>query len=133
VDIERLTHKSQEALQRAAGTATDRSHPEVGTAHLLSALLEQSDGVVLPLLNQLGVTPATLRARTHELLDATSAAYGASGNPTVAQPLRRVLDAAEEEMTQLGDSYVSTEHLLLALVEAGDRTSEGADRAGRHT
>jgi ATP-dependent Clp protease ATP-binding subunit ClpB len=123
VDIERLTHKSQEALQRAAGTATDRSHPEVGTAHLLSALLEQSDGVVLPLLNQLGVTPATLRARTHELLDATSAAYGASGNPTVTAGLRRVLDAAEQEMTQLGDSYVSTEHLLLALVDAGDRTS----------
>jgi ATP-dependent Clp protease ATP-binding subunit ClpB len=124
VDIERLTHKSQEALQRAAGTATDRSHPEVGTAHLLSALLEQADGVVLPLLNQLGVTPATLRTRTHELLEATNAAYGASGNPTVSQTLRRVLDAAETEMSQLGDSYVSTEHLLLALVDAGDRTSK---------
>ncbi|WP_368071106.1 ATP-dependent chaperone ClpB [Nitriliruptor sp.] len=118
-----MTHKSQEALQRAAGTARERSHPEVGTAHLLSALLEQSDGVVLPLLNQLGVTPATLRSRTHELLEATSAAYGASGEVRLSQGLQQVLEAAHREAVQLGDSYVSTEHLLLALIDGGDRTA----------
>ncbi|MEX1164145.1 MAG: ATP-dependent chaperone ClpB [Nitriliruptor sp.] len=123
MDLERMTHKSQEALQRAAGTARERSHPEVGTAHLLSALLEQSDGVVLPLLNQLGVTPATLRSRTHELLEATSAAYGASGEVRLSQGLQQVLEAAHREAVQLGDSYVSTEHLLLALIDGGDRTA----------
>ncbi|MEX1178761.1 MAG: ATP-dependent chaperone ClpB [Nitriliruptor sp.] len=124
MDLDRLTHKSQEALQRAGGTARERSHPEVGTAHLLSALLEQSDGVVLPLLNQLGVTPATLRARTHQLLDETNAAYGSSGDVRIAPGLQRVLEAAHREAVQLGDSYVSTEHLLLAMIDGGDRTAK---------
>ncbi|WP_083441283.1 ATP-dependent chaperone ClpB [Nitriliruptor alkaliphilus] len=124
MDLDRLTHKSQEALQRAGGIARERSHPEVGTAHLLAALLEQADGVVLPLLQKLGVTPTTLRNRVHELLTETSAAYGASGEVSLAQSLVRVLEAAHREAVQLGDSYVSTEHLLLALIEAGDRISK---------
>jgi ATP-dependent Clp protease ATP-binding subunit ClpB len=124
VDLERLTHKSQEALQRAAGIARERSHPEVGTVHLLAALLEQAEGVVLPLLQKLGVTPTTLRNRVNEQLEATSAAYGASGEVTLAQPLVRVLEASHREAVQLGDSYVSTEHLLLALVDAEDRTAK---------
>jgi ATP-dependent Clp protease ATP-binding subunit ClpB len=124
VDLERLTTRSQEALQRAAGTARDRSHTEVGTAHLLSALLEQSDGVVFSLLQRLGVTPTTLRNRTHELLARTSAAHGATGEPAIGQGLRRVLEAAEREAEQLGDSYISVEHLLLALIDEDDRTSK---------
>jgi ATP-dependent Clp protease ATP-binding subunit ClpB len=52
--MDQLTHKSQEALRRAVAIATERKHTEVGTAHLLSALLEQTDGVVLPLLTRLG-------------------------------------------------------------------------------
>jgi ATP-dependent Clp protease ATP-binding subunit ClpB len=123
VEFDRLTHKSQEALQRAAGLARERNHPEVGTAHLLTALLEQSDGVVLPLVQKLGVTPTTLRNRVAEVLQATPAAYGASGEVTIGAGLRRVLETATEEARQLGDDYVSTEHLLLALAAAGDRTA----------
>jgi ATP-dependent Clp protease ATP-binding subunit ClpB len=123
MDLDRLTHKSQEALQRAAGLARERSHPEVGTAHLLTALLEQSDGVVLPLVQKLGVTPTTLRNRTAELLQAAPAAYGASGQVSIGAGLQRVLEAAVQEALHLGDAYVSTEHLLLALAEAGDRTA----------
>jgi ATP-dependent Clp protease ATP-binding subunit ClpB len=123
MELDRLTHRSQEALQRAAGMATDRKHTEVGTAHLLAALLEQADGVVLSLLSKLGVTPTTLRNRTAELLDATSAAYGSSGQPTLSRALVRVLTAAEEEAGKLGDDYVSTEHLLLGLATNSDRTA----------
>jgi ATP-dependent Clp protease ATP-binding subunit ClpB len=123
VDLDRLTHKSQEALQRAAGLARERNHPEVGTAHLLSALLEQSDGVVLPLVQKLGVTPTTLRNRIAELLQSTPAAYGASGQVSLGAGLQRVFDGAVRVALQLGDAYVSTEHLLLALAEAGDRTA----------
>jgi ATP-dependent Clp protease ATP-binding subunit ClpB len=124
MDFDRLTHKSQEALQRAASIARERNHPEVGTAHLLTALLEQSDGVVLPLVQKLGVTPTTLRNRTAEVLQATTAAYGASGQVSLGAGLQRVLDAAAEEAALLGDAYVSTEHLLLALAESGDRTAQ---------
>jgi ATP-dependent Clp protease ATP-binding subunit ClpB len=123
MDMNKLTHKSQEALQRAAGLARDRSHPEVNTAHVLTALLEQADGVVLPLVQKLGVTPTTLRNRTAEVLDATTAAYGASGEVSIGRSLQRALEAAVEEAEQLGDDYISTEHLLLALTGNGDRTA----------
>ncbi len=123
MDAEKLTHKSNEALQRAGGIARERNHPEVGTAHLLTALLEQAEGVVLPLVQKLGVTPTTLRNRTIEVLEATPAAYGASGEVTIGGPLRRVLEAAFAEAEQLGDDYVSTEHLLIALAGGSDRTA----------
>src|SRR6056297_3961723 len=123
MDLQRLTHRSQEAVQRAAGMAAERKHPEVGTAHLLVALLEQADGVVLSLLSKLGVTPTTLRNRTTELLEATSAAYGSSGQPTLSRALSRSLTTAEEEAGALGDDYVSTEHLLLGLAGNSDRTA----------
>jgi ATP-dependent Clp protease ATP-binding subunit ClpB len=130
VEFDRLTHKSQEALQSAAGLARDRHHPEVGTAHLLLALLSQPQGVVLPLLERAGATPTTLRNRIGEVLEATAAAYGTSGETRLGQPLIRVVDAAEREAADLGDDYVSTEHLLLALVEAGDRTAKVLEEAG---
>jgi ATP-dependent Clp protease ATP-binding subunit ClpB len=133
VEMDQLTHKSQEALRRAVAIATERKHTEVGTAHLLSALLEQTDGVVLPLLTRLEVTPTTLRNRTTELLDATAAAYGATGQPSIGRALSRALDASVEEARQLGDDYISTEHLLLGLAGNSDRTAavlveQGIDR-----
>ena len=121
MEFDRFTHRSQEALQRAAGLARERNHPEIGTAHLLTALLEQAEGVVLPLVQRLGVTPTTLRNRVAEVLAATPAAYGASGEVTIGGPLRRMLDSAGEEAQQLGDDYVSTEHLLLAMAGGSDR------------
>jgi ATP-dependent Clp protease ATP-binding subunit ClpB len=121
VQFDNLTHKSQEALQAAGGLARDRHHPEIVPAHLLSALLSQTDGVVLPLVQKLGVTPTALRNRVVEVLEATPAAYGASGEVRISRALGRVLEAASEEAAQLGDDYVSTEHLLLALAGGGER------------
>jgi ATP-dependent Clp protease ATP-binding subunit ClpB len=121
VQLDNLTHKSQEALQAAGGLARDRHHPEIVPAHLLSALLSQTDGVVLPLVQKLGVTPTTLRNRVGEVLEGTPAAYGASGELRLSRALGRVLEAAGEEAAQLGDDYVSTEHLLLALAGGGER------------
>jgi ATP-dependent Clp protease ATP-binding subunit ClpB len=123
VEFDRLTHKSQEALQQAGGLARDRNHTEVGTAHLLLALLSQSEGVVLPLVQKLGVTPTALRNRVGELLAATPTVYGATGQPSISRSLSQVLDAAGDEAGALGDDYVSTEHLLLALVSADDATA----------
>jgi ATP-dependent Clp protease ATP-binding subunit ClpB len=130
VEFDRLTHKSQEALQAAGGLARDRNHPEIGTAHLLLALLSQSEGVVMPLVQRVGVTPTALRNRAGELLEAVPAAYGASGEVRLGQPLARVMDAAGEEAAQLGDDFVSTEHLLLALASADDRTGKTLVDAG---
>ena len=130
MDFDRLTRKSQEAVQSAATLARDRNHTEVAPAHLLSALLSQSDSVVLPLLQRLEVTPTTLRNRVEELLETIPAAYGASGEVRIGQPLVRVLEQAEKETTEFGDDYVSTEHLLLALLEAGDKAARVLAEAG---
>ncbi len=130
VDFDRLTRKSQEAVQQAAGVARERNHTEVAPAHLLSAMLGQADSVVLPLLQRLEVTPASLRARVEEALEQMPAAYGASGDVRVGQQLVRVLEAAEKEARDFGDDYVSTEHLLLALVDAGERTGKVLAEAG---
>ncbi len=133
MDMDSLTHRSQEALQRAASIARDRKHPQVGPAHLLVALLEQTDGAVLSVLGKLDVTPTTLRNRATEVLAGTPAAYGSSGEVTIGEPLRRVLEAAKGEADQLGDDYVSTEHLLIGLAENGDQVAklladQGVDR-----
>jgi ATP-dependent Clp protease ATP-binding subunit ClpB len=121
MDLNRMTQKSQEALQQAAGLAKDRHHPEVSPTHLLVALLSQAEGVVLPLVQRIGVTPTTLRNAASELLSQHAAAYGASGDVRLSVALTNVLEAATEEAEQLSDEYLSTEHLLLALADSSDR------------
>jgi ATP-dependent Clp protease ATP-binding subunit ClpB len=121
MDPNRLTTKSTEALQAAGGLARDRHHPEIGPAHLLLALLSQPGSVVLTLVQRLDVTPTTLRNAIGELLEQQAAAYGATGEVRSSTALTHVLDAAEKAAADLGDDYVSTEHLLLALAESGDR------------
>ncbi|MFT5221744.1 MAG: ATP-dependent Clp protease ATP-binding subunit ClpB [Glaciecola sp.] len=115
MDIEKLTTKSREALNAAAALARDRHHPEVGPAHLLLAMVGQTDGLVLPLLGRMDVTPTRVRALADELLTHTPAAYGASSQAQVGRGLLAVLQDALAQAKLFGDSYVSTEHLLLAL------------------
>ena len=130
MDFEKLTRKSQEALQRAIEVARDQHHPEAAPTHLLAALLEQTDGVVLPLVQRLGVTPTSLRNANAEVLNGLSAAYGASGEVRLSQGLSKVLDAAAEEARGLNDDYVSTEHLLMAMAESSDRVAKVLADAG---
>ncbi|MDQ3931381.1 MAG: ATP-dependent chaperone ClpB [Actinomycetota bacterium] len=127
---EKLTLKSSEALQSAAGLARERHHPEVMPAHLLVALLGQAEGVVLPLVQRLGATPTTLRDRAEQVLRGLPAAYGATGEVRLSPRLVAVADAAERAAAQLGDEYVSTEHLLLALVDEDEPTGRLLRDAG---
>ncbi|MFT5563312.1 MAG: ATP-dependent Clp protease ATP-binding subunit ClpB [Myxococcota bacterium] len=128
MDQDRFTRRTGEALQRAGGLATTRHHTEVVPTHLLVALLEQADGVVLPLLQRVGITPTSVRTRALEALDTLTAAYGSSGDVRFARTLVSVIDAAEQEMVTLGDEYLSTEHLLLALL-ANEGSAGGVLRA----
>ncbi|MFT4744929.1 MAG: ATP-dependent Clp protease ATP-binding subunit ClpB [Nitriliruptoraceae bacterium] len=128
MDQDRFTRRTGEALQRAGGLATERHHTEVVPTHLLVALLEQADGVVLPLLQRVGITPTSVRTRALEALDGLTAAYGSSGDVRFARTLVSVIDAAELEMVTLGDEYLSTEHLLLALL-ANEGSAGGVLRA----
>jgi ATP-dependent Clp protease ATP-binding subunit ClpB len=129
MDFETLTLKSQEALASAQRLARERNHQQVEPPHLLVALVAQSDGVVLPLLHRLDVNPRTLLGRLDDVVGDLPQVYG--GTEVYLSPaLRKVLDVAFREAEGLGDAYVSTEHLLLALLAHGDYTSEVLASAG---
>jgi ATP-dependent Clp protease ATP-binding subunit ClpB len=114
---EKLTAKSQEAIQAAASAAAENGNPEVLPMHLLAALLEDREGVVLPVLEGAGV-------RVQELLHGANTAISklpkvsGGATPGMSNALTKVLDRASKEAENFKDDYVSTEHLLLALTEA---------------
>ncbi|MDQ4064640.1 MAG: ATP-dependent chaperone ClpB, partial [Actinomycetota bacterium] len=129
MDVNKLTVKSQEALARAQQAAAERNHQQVEPAHLLAALLAESEGVVFPLLQKLGISPRTLRQRTDEILDAIPRVYG-QVETYLSTGFRTTLEKAFAEAEALGDAYVSTEHLLLALLEGRDETAAALQSAG---
>jgi ATP-dependent Clp protease ATP-binding subunit ClpB len=115
---DRFTIKSQEALEAAQKLADQRRNPQTTPAHLLAVLLEQEQGVVVPVLRKLGVEPGAVRQAANAALDAlpTLSTGGTTDEPAGgSSELVQILRAAESEMRDLGDEYVSTEHLLLAL------------------
>ncbi len=129
---DRLTVKASGALQGAAQESRRREHPQIEGVHLLQALLEQEEGIVVPIFQKLGADPALIRERTLEALNARARVTGGS-DPTFARDLTKALDLAEEEAKDLGDEYISTEHFLLGLAEErGDAgrilKATGADR-----
>jgi ATP-dependent Clp protease ATP-binding subunit ClpB len=119
VDLNKFTQKSQEALAAAQTLARQRNHQLIEPAHLLHALLSQAEGVVFPLLQKVGASPARLRDRADELMAKIPKVYGSESDTYLSPGLRTVLDRADTERQKLSDDYVSTEHLLLALLEAG--------------
>ena len=127
MQADRFTIKSQEALEAAQRLAEQRQNPQTRPEHLLAVLLEQDGGVVVPVLRKLGVDPAAVRATLSPALDALPRLTGprVAGEPTAgSQELLAALRGAEEEMRALGDSYISTEHLVLALAASTDTTGD---------
>jgi ATP-dependent Clp protease ATP-binding subunit ClpB len=118
MQLDRFTVKSQEALQAAVALAAARHHTEVQPEHLLSVLLEQTDGVVLPVLRKLGVAPEAVRTGVNAALERLPTITAGAREPGNARELLDVLRAAEREAGKLRDEYISSEHLLLALSEA---------------
>ncbi|HEY1661158.1 MAG TPA: ATP-dependent chaperone ClpB [Verrucomicrobiae bacterium] len=115
---EKYTLKSQEALQTAQKLAREHSHQEIDGEHLALALIGQADSLIPDLLERIGVPVARLRpdleaelARRHKVQGGGEAYAGAD--------LRKSLEAAQSEATKLKDDYVSTEHLLLGLLDGG--------------
>jgi ATP-dependent Clp protease ATP-binding subunit ClpB len=128
MDMNRLTQRSQEALQDAQARAVRLGHTEVDGEHLPLALLEQQGGIVAPLLAQAGADPDMVREELEADLGRRARVTGpapAPGQVMVTQRLARVLDAADREAARLKDEYVSVEHLLLALADEGNATAAG--------
>src|SRR5437867_876287 len=120
---ERLTIKAQEAFRDAAALAAERGNPVINDAHLFAALLAQDEGVVQPLLQKAGLNVAALREATEREIAKLPTQEGARGSETYSRELNRVFDLAEKEAKSLGDAYVSTEHLLIGLVEEKGTTA----------
>src|SRR5881296_3334641 len=121
---ERLTVKAAEALQQASALARSRGNPVINDAHLFLALLSQDDGIVVPLLQKTGLNVTQLSAETEREVDRFPRQSGTAAEPTLSREVSRILDRADEEAKALGDAYVSTEHLLLALVEEKGTTAK---------
>ena len=130
MQADRFTIKAQEAIAAAGQLAERRRNPQVTPEHLLSVLLEQDGGVVVPVLAKLGADAGALRAEVNALLDAmpTLTAGGEAAGPS--SELVRVLREGDEEMRRLNDEYVSTEHLLLALAAHPSRAGDALRAAG---
>jgi ATP-dependent Clp protease ATP-binding subunit ClpB len=115
---EKLTVKSQEAVQAAASSATENGNPEILPMHLLAALLEDREGVVLPVLEGAGVRVQELLAGVNAAISKLPKVSGQNAQPGMSSALNKVLERAAKEAENFKDEYVSTEHLLLALTEA---------------
>src|SRR5229473_3166880 len=120
MQLDRFTIKAQEAVQAAQALAQKFSHQEIDGEHLMLALLEQTEGLIQPLLQRLGAPPARLAADLEKELNRRAKVQGASSADTfLSSHLKKALDAAQAEASKLKDDFVSTEHLLLGLLEQG--------------
>ncbi|HYG72113.1 MAG TPA: ATP-dependent chaperone ClpB, partial [Actinomycetota bacterium] len=119
MDANKLTMKSQAALEGARQQAIARNHQAIEPEHLLFALLSDPEGVVYPLLHAVGAAPKPLRDQVDAALDRLPKVFAQGGEAEVriSAALGSVLDGAFREAEALTDEYVSTEHLLLALLE----------------
>ena len=122
---EKLTVKSQQAVQQAQERATELGNPEIQPVHLLLGLVEDREGVIPAVLEKIGVPIEQLESTLREIEGKLPRVAGATAQPGLSQALNRALDQAFREAANFKDEYVSTEHLLLASVQVkGDPARE---------
>ena len=129
MNYENFTIKTQEALQEASSIANKNDNSEIGTEHVLQALLEQQDGLIAPVVERVGIPAIELTKKVRELVASNPKVSGAA-QVYFSGSMQKVLAKAENEMNALHDQYLSTEHILLAMTEADDRTGDLLRKCG---
>jgi len=124
MNINKFTEKAQEAILTAQKLAEERNHTQMEVLHLLFALVDQEDGVVPQLLSKMGVDPLQIKHQLESELERLPKAYGPA-QVYLSPSLKQVLNTAEKEAANFKDEYISTEHLLIAIV---DRDSGASGR-----
>ncbi|BDH55465.1 ATP-dependent chaperone ClpB [Tsukamurella sp. PLM1] len=124
------TTKTQAALTSALQAASSAGNPEISPAHLLVALLDQTDGIAAPLLKAVGVDPVAVRNRAQEIVDRKPKASGSTTTPQLSRESIAAISAAQKLATEMGDQFVSTEHVLYGLAEAGGEAAQVLTSAG---
>jgi ATP-dependent Clp protease ATP-binding subunit ClpB len=130
MDLNKLTLRSREALMEAQRLASEQNHQQVEPEHLLYALLSDPEGVIYPLLQSIGVSPRSLRDPLNDRLARIPKVYGPASEVQLSRATRHVLERAFTEATALTDEYVSTEHLLLAMLEGATDVARMLSEAG---
>ena len=123
---EKLTVKSQQAMEQAQARASELGNPEVLPVHLLLALIEDREGVIPSVLEKIGVPTERLEHDLHQIEEKLPRVAGAAAQPSVSQSLNKVLDQAFREAVNFKDEYVSTEHLLLGVSHAKNEAARDA-------
>jgi ATP-dependent Clp protease ATP-binding subunit ClpB len=117
MDMEKFTRKAQQSLVEAQNIAKDFQHQEIFPAHLFKALLNQDDGIVIPLLKKAGVDLNKLKEETNNLLQKLPQVYSEqSGQAYMSYKLNEIMREADKQADSLNDQYISTEHFLLAFL-----------------
>ena len=129
MNYEKFTIKAQEALQEASSIASKNDHSEITTLDMLISLLQQQDGIVSPIVENIGVNVSQLTKKAQEELKAIPKVTG-NNQLTLSSMLAKVLSKAENEMAALKDEYLSCEHILLALSENQDTAGNLLSKSG---
>jgi len=121
MQLDKFTVKAQEAIQTAHNTAQQFGNQEMQPEHLLKAILEQPEGVVVPVLQKMGIEPSVVLSETNQLIDKLpKVSGGGAGQSYMSQDFKKLLDQAFKAATSMQDEYVSQEHLFLAILAAGN-------------
>lgn len=129
MDYEHFTLKTQDALQDASALAQKNDHSEIGLEHLLSALLNQKDGIVVPIIERVGVNVQSLQKQVDGLLSEYPKVTG-NAQMTLSNEAQKVLAKAENEMSKLKDQYLSCEHIFLSMTKSDSRVGELLNKNG---
>ncbi len=116
--LDKFTIKAQEALQSAQTLAGETQSPEIAAEHVMLSLIKQTDGIVTPILQKLGVDPKNISSALQDTLEKSPKVQGVNSELRISASLQSMLENAIKEAATLKDEYVSTEHLLIACAEA---------------
>ena len=117
MNYDKMTVKVQDALQSASALAQQKDHSEIGTEHVLYALLTQEGGIVAPIVERIGADPAQIVGQVQSLLDRYPVVHG-NVQMGLSAEFSKILAKAEQEASALKDEYLSAEHILLAIVSS---------------
>lgn len=129
MNYENFTIKTQEALQEASSIANKNDNAEINTEHVLLALLEQKDGLIVPIVERIGVSSSALINQINSIISSNPKVSGTS-SVYFSSEFQKILAKAEEEMTGLKDQFLSTEHLLLSMTNSSGKVNEILNKNG---
>lgn len=124
MDYEKLTNKAQGALNEASSAAQQNDHAQVEIEHVLLALLKQEDGICRPLVERIGINPAAFTQEVEALVAKVPKVYGEAAQVFFSQGVSKVMAKAQAEAAALKDTFVSTEHILIAISASEGRVGD---------